>query len=175
MTEVVGVNQRVLDGLRGTARLVTAPVWRRLRPRIEAIARDQAAPALVAANRRADRTDRAIDEVRGELVGRIAELEGRLGEVGAALAWLDGEHRRIAPQLAALESRVAELEHAAAAVEPDAVVEPVSAAAVLEPDTASVAALVEEIRVEHARVRARLGLVSRYEERITRLERAQDS
>ncbi|WP_051385974.1 hypothetical protein [Actinokineospora inagensis] len=160
------MNHQVTDRLRDAARVVGAPVWRRLRPRIELIAQEHATPAAVAAARAHSRVDALVDELgalRAELTPEIDDLGRRVDELESTVDWLNGEHRRIAPQLAAVEARLAELERRPPAVE----------GAVSEDEIGSVAALVEEIRVEHARVRTRLGLVARYEERITRLEDAQ--
>ncbi|SDC75978.1 hypothetical protein [Actinokineospora iranica] len=166
----------VVDRLRDTARLVGGPVWRRLRPRIEAIAREQIAPVAHDAGRRNDELAHELtalrDTVRDDLMGRVEALDHRLGEVGAAVDWLGNEQRRMAPQLAALESRLAELEHRAGRAIPSMDADPPELGSGLDSGLDSVLSLVEEIRMEHARVRARLGLVARYEERIARLEDA---
>jgi chromosome segregation ATPase len=87
---------------------------------------------------------------------RLAELESRLSAVDARSDWSANELARLAPQAAAFEAR---LEQAA---------RPVVTAA--QEDLPEARLLVETIREEHARVRARLALVSAYEERLRRLE-----
>ncbi|WP_156893280.1 hypothetical protein [Actinokineospora enzanensis] len=138
------------------------PLWRRLRPRLEAIAREQVAPIAERSEAAAARLHSDLDSLRGELRAEVSSLGRRLDDLDSTVEWLNGEHRRIAPQLAAVESRLAEVEHrlgrtgCVEGVAPD--------------ELGHVTALVDEIRSEHARVRTRLSLVARYEERLTRLE-----
>ncbi|GAA2989224.1 hypothetical protein [Actinokineospora diospyrosa] len=122
-----------------------APLWRR----VYAVARTEATAVGTEASRE-------IEQLRTELTPKLDELSRQLTELTDAVNWLNSEHRRIAAQTAAIEPRLAEVEHVRPAV-------PVGS------DNA-VAGLVEEIREEHARIRTRLSLVARYEERLTRLE-----
>lgn len=76
---------------------------------------------------------------------RIAELERDLGRIG--------------PQVAALEARVEDLhlgEVGPRSVDPD--------------DLAAAGSLVEEVRREHERIRARISAASRFEERLGAVE-----
>ncbi|PPK65930.1 hypothetical protein V5P93_000176 [Actinokineospora auranticolor] len=160
------MNEDLSARLRTAAKAVGGPVWSRLRPRFEQLARQQAhAVRAEAEHRMGERLDdvhRELDELRV----RADHVDRRVEELQGHIDWLYGEQRRYAPQLAALEARLAELERGR--VDADTGVE----APVSEEEIGPVAALVEEIRVEHARVRTRLGLVARYEERIARLEHA---
>lgn len=93
------------------------------------------------------------------LDARLAALEKRIEELAAESAWTANELRRIAPQTAALESRLADL---AAAAEP-----PLSA------DDAELEAsrqLLDEVRDEHRKVRLRLSGVTHFEDRLRKLE-----
>ncbi|WP_206784013.1 hypothetical protein [Amycolatopsis sp. MtRt-6] len=119
------------------------PVMARLRPRIEQIATDRIQPEL-------DRLHAGIAELRRDVERTTQELDGHV-------KWLYDEQRRLAPHLAALETRIAAFER------------PGSVARLAErleyaPDEA------EEVRAEHARIRARLAAISKYEERLARLE-----
>lgn len=114
-----------------------------------------------------------------EVTGRIGDLEGRTSGNAARIedvvAWhadlgaefrslrdrvgkLEHELSRVGAQLAALDTRVAEGERP-----------PVTVAGDGAPPAEAIE-LVEEIRAEHQRVRARLTAVASYEERIGRLE-----
>ena len=120
------------------------------------------------------RVDRRFDEVHsqiGDLRGRIERIEGRLDEVaghghhlGERLdhvahesSWSANELARIAPQVAAFETR---LEQQA---RPQVYTGELA-------DLPEARLLVDVVREEHARIRARLALVSAYEERLRRLE-----
>lgn len=92
-----------------------------------------------------------------ELDRRLGELEGRLGAVERESAWSANELARLNPQVAAFETR---LEKQA---------RPEVLTGDLE-DLPEARSLIETIREEHARIRARLALVSAYEERLRRLE-----
>lgn len=110
-----------------------------------------------------------VDPLRGELhevvrrldhlnlEHRLAELERRLGAVEHESGWSANELARLNPQVSSFETR---LEHQA---------RPEVLTGALE-DLPEARSLVETIREEHARVRARLALVSAYEERLRRLE-----
>ena len=65
----------------------------------------------------------------------------------------------MAAQLAAADTRVAQLERPAVGLAADG------------PERAEARRLIEEIRTEHGRARGRLAAVAFYEERISRLER----
>ncbi|HEV7189334.1 MAG TPA: hypothetical protein VGN28_15690 [Blastococcus sp.] len=98
---------------------------------------------------------RRLDEMH--LEKRLAELERRLDTVERESAWTANELARLNPQVSAFETR---LEKQA---------RPEILTGALE-DLPEARNLVEVIREEHARVRARLALVSAYEERLRRLE-----
>ncbi|MCF6735316.1 hypothetical protein [Blastococcus sp. KM273129] len=99
-----------------------------------------------------------------ELADRGADVEKRLGEVQHRLdaveresSWSANELARLAPQAAAFETRL----------------EQVARPTVLTGELADLPEarlLLDVVREEHARVRARLSLVSAYEERLRRLE-----
>ncbi|GAB4080402.1 hypothetical protein GCU67_18030 [Modestobacter muralis] len=127
------------------------------------------------------RVDRRFDDVHaqlGDLRGRIERIEGRLDELGGhghhlgerleaverrldpvvhESSWSANELARIAPQVAAFETR---LEQQA---RPQVYTGELA-------DLPEARLLVDVVREEHARVRARLSLVSAYEERLRRLE-----
>ena len=120
------------------------------------------------------RVDRRFDDVHaqlGDLRGRIERIEGRLDELGGhghhlgerldhvahESSWSANELARIAPQVAAFETR---LEQQA---RPQIYTGELA-------DLPEARLLVDVVREEHARVRARLALVSAYEERLRRLE-----
>jgi chromosome segregation ATPase len=100
--------------------------------------------------------DRRLGEL-GELDGRVGSLERRLDAVERQADWSANELARLAPQVAALETRVEQKAR------------PTVLAGDLQ-DLPEARSLVEVVREEHARVRARLSLVSAYEERLRRLE-----
>jgi chromosome segregation ATPase len=101
---------------------------------------------------------RRLEEQRiVDLDRRLDELDRRLDEVRRESAWAANELARIAPQVAAFETR---LEQQA---------RPEVLTGALE-DLPEARALVDVVREEHARVRTRLALVSAYEERLRRLE-----
>ncbi|MFP5372284.1 MAG: hypothetical protein ACLGI3_16270 [Actinomycetes bacterium] len=98
-----------------------------------------------------------IDRLRTDVDRQFGELERRIGELQRQADWSANELARLAPQVAALETRV----------------EQKARPTVLTGDLADLPearSLVELVREEHARVRARLSLVSAYEERLRRLE-----
>ena len=98
---------------------------------------------------------RRLDETHPEK--RLAELERRLDSVERESAWTANELARLNPQVSAFETRL----------EKQARPEVLTGALEDLPEARN---LVEVIREEHARVRARLALVSAYEERLRRLE-----
>ena len=120
------------------------------------------------------RVDQRFDDVHaqlGDLRGRIERIEGRLDELGGhghhlgerldhvahESSWSANELARLAPQVAAFETR---LEQQA---RPQVYTGELA-------DLPGARLLVDVVREEHARVRARLSLVSAYEERLRRLE-----
>jgi uncharacterized coiled-coil protein SlyX len=105
-----------------------------------------------------------LDPLRSELhqglrglERRLDDLERRLDGVERQSAWSANELARLNPQVSAFETR---LEQQA---------RPEVLTGALE-DLPEARKLVEVIREEHSRVRARLALVSAYEERLRRLE-----
>jgi hypothetical protein len=88
---------------------------------------------------------------------RLAELERRMGAVERESGWTANELARLNPQVSAFETRLEQKAH------------PEVFTGALE-DLPEARNLVEVIREEHSRVRARLALVSAYEERLRRLE-----
>lgn len=100
-----------------------------------------------------------------ELADRVSCLDDRLGQVERRVAdveressWSANELARLAPQAAAFEARL------------ESQARPLVLTGALE-DLPEARLLVDVVREEHARVRARLSLVSAYEERLRRLER----
>jgi chromosome segregation ATPase len=100
---------------------------------------------------------RRLADDRGHLDKRLSELERRTDDVARESSWSANELARLAPQAAAFEER---LEQQA---------RPIVLTGALE-DLPESRLLVDVVREEHARVRARLSLVSAYEERLRRLE-----
>ena len=98
-----------------------------------------------------------VDRRFGDLDRRLGDLDRRIGAVEGQAAWSANELARLAPQVAALETRVEQKAR------------PTVLTGGLE-DLPEARSLVEIVRDEHARVRARLSLVSAYEERLRRLE-----
>jgi hypothetical protein len=88
---------------------------------------------------------------------RLGEVERRLDAVERESAWSANELARLNPQVSSFETR---LEQQA---------RPEVLTGALE-DLPEARSLIEVIREEHSRVRARLALVSAYEERLRRLE-----
>ncbi|RLK60029.1 hypothetical protein [Actinokineospora cianjurensis] len=127
-----------------------------LRTRVRALAQREAAAAAAEV-----RTE--LTALRAEFTTKLDDLTPRLTHLTETLDWLNGEHRRIAPQLAAVESRLATVEHPLPRPTPST-----------DPTVTAMTTLVAEIREEHSRIRARLSLISRYEERLSRLEIASD-
>jgi uncharacterized coiled-coil protein SlyX len=132
-----------------TARRWGTPVWQRVRPRIEAMVARQVEV-------RARHLLAELERLYAAGESDRAELDRLCGRV----AWTENELRRMSAHLAALDERLAAVERPTAAPEPGEVGQ----------DEAR--SLVREIRDEHARVRARLTVIARYEERIGRLETA---
>ena len=103
--------------------------------------------------------------------GRLARQDERLEELKAQVTYLErartmesSERERRDAQFGAIEVRLAELEQRLRDARP---------AIGVAPDDESLATaidLVEVVRTEHARVRARMQVVSAYEERLRRVE-----
>jgi hypothetical protein len=150
--------------LRGIARRSSAPVWNRLWPRVEDIAvrvADQRTAAV--ASEVQTEVARVAEDVRRELAELRNEFAG-MQPLAERMVWADSVMTRLGPHVAAVDERVAVLERARSD-------EQTTDPAVREGDPAEVRTLVDEVRAEHARIRARLGVISKYEERIARLER----
>jgi hypothetical protein len=88
---------------------------------------------------------------------RLAEAERRLDAVERESAWSANELARLNPQVSSFETRLEQQSR------------PEVLTGALE-DLPEARNLVDTIREEHSRVRARLALVSAYEERLRRLE-----
>lgn len=120
----------------------TPPVLlRRARDRVDAAIRWRAAETVDPVQRRADELHRRLDDVQ-----RTAD-------------WTANELRRLAPQVAAIESRLADLDDRLRHGEP------------APAGTDAEQLMLASITAEHARVRTRLAAISSYEERLRRLER----
>ncbi|HEX3783065.1 MAG TPA: hypothetical protein VHX38_25645 [Pseudonocardiaceae bacterium] len=154
--------ERLEDLLRRSAVRAGSPVWRRVRPRMETIA--VRAADIVAQPLRADLA-RLWNEVNGrhEEVDRLREELNRLREeFYDARRRLDDfeHHNKLMPeQVAAIEARLSDLEAGAS-----------TAAKNGGDNSGESTAVLDEIRTEHRRIRARLTAVALYEERIGRLE-----
>jgi DNA repair exonuclease SbcCD ATPase subunit len=92
--------------------------------------------------------------------GRVRELEKRAVRQHERIADLERELKRISPQLAALEERFEDLRQRLELPDLDA----------SDADRAEARSLVEEIRREHAQVRARITAATVFEERLRVLE-----
>lgn len=101
--------------------------------------------------------DRRLRRLDDGVAERLGELERRLDAVDRQASWSANELARLGPQVAAFETRLEERSS------PLVMTGEVS-------DLPEARSLVEVVRQEHARVRARLALVSAYEERLRRLE-----
>lgn len=96
---------------------------------------------------------------------RLKDLEARVKDLDRARVMEAAERERRDAQFGTLEVRLADLEERFVAAP--------AGGAVTPPDEAELAearGLVEDVRTEHARVRARLQVVSAYEERLRRVE-----
>ncbi|WP_020501280.1 hypothetical protein [Sciscionella marina] len=103
-----------------------------------------------------------LDEQAGlldELRGRLDEAHGRIDELWAKADWSANELERIIPHIAAQESQL------------DALHQKLTATAKpKDGEIEQARSLIEEVRREHAQIRTRLTGLSRYEERLSRLE-----
>jgi predicted nucleic acid-binding Zn-ribbon protein len=119
---------------------------------------DNQADQLARHRERLDRQSHRLDTEKArvdEHKVKLAEQEKRLNAMTTVYAVL--EH-----QMASMETRMADLE---ARVE----VTPLTAT---DAEQVEARALVDEVRDEHRRIRARFGAMSRFEERVRRLEQA---
>lgn len=140
---------RSKNALRVLARWTGSPVWSRIRPRVETIAADRS--AQVARELRAELAD-----LRAELQSNVTDLRTAVAATHERINQVEWTQERLGPQVAAVDERLAVVER------------PVPAGDQSEQDEAR--SLVEEVRSEHARVRARLSAVASYEHRIAQLE-----
>lgn len=91
---------------------------------------------------------RELDELRHE----VRAVRDRADALQGDLRWHDDEIRRLAAHVSATDSRVASLERPSGGARPSSEL--------------------EEVRAEHARLRARTAVVAQYEERLSRVEEA---
>jgi len=113
-------------------------------------------PGASALSRRLDRALRwRIDEAVQPLRHELADLQQAAGDSSAALS----EVRRMAPQLAAVEERLAGIG--------DLLDHPGPAS---DGERAEAIGLIAEIRQEHTRIRARMTAISWYEDRLRQTE-----
>jgi hypothetical protein len=154
MTDHIGGPATGRDTLRAVARWAGAPFWNRLRPRIETIAAERS--SVVERDLRIQLAD-----LHAQVAVGVADLRAALDatnvDLGGQVVWTQ---QQIGSQVAALDERVALLERAPAGPPGDG------------DDQAAARSLVDEVRAEHARVRARLTAVASYEHRIATLEQA---
>lgn len=132
--------------LSALARRLGKPVWRGLRWRIDRIAAERAEAATRELTAELGRLRGDFGTARRNLRRDLDELRDRVDRMGRYLA--------------ALDERVAVLERPPVRLPGG------------QPLPAEARDLVEEVRAEHARVRARLTAVALYEERIGRVEQA---
>jgi predicted nuclease with TOPRIM domain len=104
------------------------------------------------------RADEQVAAQVGHLHERLDQMGRRLDEIGHENFWTAEEMRRVAPQVSALEVRLEDLRDAADTPTgtPDELTEARS--------------IVDDVRKEHDRAKARLDSVSWYEDRIRQLE-----
>ena len=125
---------------------------------------EQLDPLKAELEQRVRRLRNDVDRRLGDLDRRVCDLDRRMGDLDRRLGaverqadWSANELARVAPQVAALETRVEQKAR------------PTVLTGELQ-DLPEARSLVEVVREEHARVRARLSLGSAYEERLRRLE-----
>ncbi|HEX4701974.1 MAG TPA: hypothetical protein VH352_07590 [Pseudonocardiaceae bacterium] len=143
------------DALRTFAKWTGTPIWNRLRPRIESIVAERS--NTLAGQLRAEMADLRTDMSR-ELSDLRAEVATTTHTLAGEVDWAQNELRRISPHIAAVDERVGILERSKTLPTTDS-----------EQQTEA-RSLVEEIRAEHARIRARLSAVASYEHRIAKME-----
>ncbi|MBC6451109.1 hypothetical protein [Actinokineospora xionganensis] len=150
--------EKAKELLRAAARQISSPVWRRIRPRIETIAARYAQQAERHAIDHADRTTQAMRDEIGALRREVEHLRHIADELRPRTDTATHEVRAMGTQVAAVDERLAVLERN------------VEIGIATDADNGEARSLVDEIRDEHARVRARLTAMASYEERIGRLE-----
>jgi hypothetical protein len=96
---------------------------------------------------------------------RLKTLEARVKELGRATAVNTRERERRDNQFGVLEARLADLEQRLADVRAGVTATPLD-----DDGLATGRGLLDEVRTEHARIRARMQVVSAYEERLRRVE-----
>jgi tetrahydromethanopterin S-methyltransferase subunit G len=108
--------------------------------------------------RRLDEAHRRLDELE-RVWQRVDELNGRLDQVQGRADWTANEVERMIPHVASQESQLEALRQKLTVLPP------------AEPgELAEARSLIDEVRREHAQVRARLTGIAKYEERLGRLE-----
>jgi chromosome segregation ATPase len=139
-----------VNAVKNLGKTLAFPLWKRLRWRIEDVTEQRFGARI-------EELSRQLDGLRGELHAIRDELRGHtdrcVEELDGRYRWHDDELRRLAAHVAATDSRVASLERPA-------------------PGTGPVSSEAEEVRAEHARIRARVSAVAQYEERLARVEEA---
>jgi hypothetical protein len=126
------------------------PLWKRLRWRIEDVTDQRFGPQVADLRHAIDGLRGELHAVRDELRGHV---DGRYNELDGHFQWHDDELRRLAAHVSAMDSRVASLERPT-------------------PGAGAAPSEVDEVRAEHARIRARVSAVAQYEERLARVEEA---
>lgn len=107
----------------------------------------------------------SVDDLRGKHQQRLKDLEAQVRYLERARTMEASERERRDAQFGTIEVRLAELEQQVADAR--------SRGGSTAPDEAGLAeahGLVDEVRTEHARIRARMQVISSYEERLRRVE-----
>ena len=104
------------------------------------------------------RAQQVVDRSTHELRDRLSALEGRVAALEPRLVEAEQAVLRLAPQTASLEKRVEDLGGAGSPVVAD------------DRQVAEARQLLDAVRSEHERIRARTALLSSYEERLRLLE-----
>jgi chromosome segregation ATPase len=153
------------DVAREVVRRAGAPLWRRLRPRIETIAAEHAEHVARSLRGLLDETRAELRHEVGATASRCeagrADLAHRIDSLRGDLDWHANQIDRIGTHLASLEERLATAEREQVTAPDDPA------------DLVEARRFIDEIRDEHTRVRARLSAVASYEERIGRLEQSE--
>jgi chromosome segregation ATPase len=146
--------------VRTAGRLVLGPVWTRMSARIMAQVEERLEPLRreIVELRHHQHTE--LQRQLDDHWQRLDRLEGRINELQFQLDFAIDETRRLEPHIASLEERVTTLDERAT--------EQLAPPADGELDQAR--SVLDEVRTEHARIRARLTAVAKYEERLGRLE-----
>jgi chromosome segregation ATPase len=105
------------------------------------------------------RLDRQQERLERQLA-RMREESERLTELAARVKTLTSVHTVLEHQMGSMETRLERLLNAGEEVTST------------EPERAEARQLLDAVREEHSRIRARFGVMTRYEERIRRLEAA---